>query len=195
MTDAKVAKKELEKALQLFAEELVDNARNELGRQVGNNPTYGVASGQLQRSLGYAVTVRGQDFALNFGVKGAAKTYESYVYFGVNGTQRRHGSPFTFKKQPPTDVILNWLRVKGVRVLLRDSKGRFKKHTESGLRGVAFVMARAIKRRGLPGVKYWSTAVKMTLPKHQAKIRQAMKADIITGINITVGKSTGKLKA
>ena len=190
-----MAKKELEKALETFAEELVQNAKQQLGRQVGNNPTYGIASGQLQRSLGYAVTVRGQDLALKFGVKGAAKKYEPFVYFGVNGTERKHGSPFTFKKQPPTDVILKWLRVKGVRVLLRDSKGRFKKHSEGGLRGVAFVIARAIKKRGLPGVKYWAAAVERTLPKHSAKIRAALKADIIKDINITVGTATGKLKA
>ncbi len=62
---------------------------------------------------------------------------------------------------------MEWMRVKPVR--LRDEDGKFVKQKpyvskRTGERidpreGPAFAIARAIKRRGLPGVKYWTESV------------------------------------
>lgn len=53
---------------------------------------------------------------------------------------------------PPLSVIMDWVRRKGIGLRAGPKqRGRgFKRRTDSELRGIAFVIARRIKARGLP---------------------------------------------
>jgi len=149
--------KESDRAWIEFAEEVVDASRRELGtKRIGRNPRYGVATRTLQRSLAFKFRygktgVKG----IELYARGRARDYASFIHWGVNGNLVRHGSPFSYTtKQPPTEAVREWMKVKPVR--LRDPKtGAFIKQTESKLNSAAFLIARSIKRKGIPGVRYF----------------------------------------
>lgn len=94
---------------------------------------------------------------------GGAVVYNFSPHAPVIELGRRAGG-----RMPPLSVIADWVRRKGVGarrgpqqqvMVTRMVKGkaqqvrkklRFKRYTDSELRGIAFVVARAIKARGLP---------------------------------------------
>jgi hypothetical protein len=99
---------ELNKLLIAFSDDILKSAKRHLGgRTIGKNKNYGVASGQLKRSLTYRIRVRGKDIQeVTFGAKGKAQKYAAFIDKGVNGTQKDRKSPYTFRKQPPPPSLL-----------------------------------------------------------------------------------------
>ena len=71
---------ELNKVLLAFSDDIVKSAKRHLGgRKIGKNKNYGVASGQLKRSLSYKIRVRGNDIReVTFGAKGKADKYAGF---------------------------------------------------------------------------------------------------------------------
>jgi len=96
-------------------------------------------------------------------------------------------------KQPPLDPILRWMKVKPIR--LRDPEtGSFIKQTESGLRSAAFLIARAIKKKGIASLKYYEIAYKDTLPKWSKKLAEAQAEDLAAVFTLEIGNTTIKTK-
>jgi len=176
-----------EAILEEFARETTLAAKRELGsRRIGRNRSYGVATRKLQRSLTFSITGSRVTF-------GSPLPYAGFVHWGVNGTDRSHGSPYSYKKkQPPTDVILQWMRNKPVR--LRAGNGRFARQTPSALKSAAYLIARAIKRNGVPGVKYWTEAYETMWPRYAQKIAEAKAEDVALQLEAIVGGITIKAK-
>ena len=176
-----------EAILEEFARETTLAAKRELGsRRIGRNRSYGVATRKLQRSLTFSITGSRVTF-------GSPLPYAGFVHWGVNGTDRSHGSPYSYKKkQPPTDVILQWMRNKPVR--LRAGNGRFARQTPSALKSAAYLIARAIKRNGVPGVKYWTEAYDTMWPRYAQKIAEAKAEDVALQLEAIVGGITIKAK-
>lgn len=158
-----------------FAAEIVRGAKLELGtKTIGKNKTYGVASRTLQNSLAFAARPGGLDFFAN----APADKYAIYIHEGVNGTQIKRGSPFSFRdKQPPISAIREWMATKPIR--LRDpNTGAFIKQTEEKLNAAAFNIARGIKRKGIPGVPYFENSAKANFKKWGDKLADAMAEDL-----------------
>lgn len=173
--------------LKEFAEETTLASKRALGsKRIGKNRSYGVASRDLQKSLTFTI----DGGTIRFG---SPLPYAAFVFFGVNGTRKRHGSPYSYgSKQPPIEPILEWMRVKPVR--LRDDSGKFIEQTESRKRGAAFTIARAIKRNGMPGVKYWTEGLETMLPKYAQRLAEAKAKELLEGIVIDTNNIKVKLK-
>ena len=95
---------EFQKVLDRFADDVNNAAKRELGsRRIGKNTSYGVASRSLQKSLSYSIT----DGQVLFG---SPNPYHAFIHWGVNGTRKKRGAPFSYTtKQPPVDAVLKWM--------------------------------------------------------------------------------------
>lgn len=177
----------LNDVLHEMAEEVNLAAKRELGsRKIGKNRNYGVASGSLQRSLSF--TVDGERVLF-----GSPLPYAKFVHWGVNGTKKKRGAPYSYtNKMPPIDAILKWMKVKPVR--LRDSNGKFIKQTDQALRSAAFMIARSIKRNGIAGLFYYEGAMEKQAPRFRKKFGDAVVNDVFASFNFKVGNITIKPK-
>tara|TARA_R110000744_G_scaffold96187_3_gene185883 strand:- start:4529 stop:5101 length:573 start_codon:yes stop_codon:yes gene_type:complete len=182
-----------EAALKKYALLLTNAAKRTLGtRTIGKNKTYGKASGGLQRSLTYQIDGKNVIFgSQKFPLVGA------FIFWGVNGTEKRRGSPFSYgSKQPPSGKnsdIRKWMRSKPVR--LRDENGSFVKQTEARLSSAAYLIARSIKKKGIAGLKYWEKAYEATFPKAEKELGEAFANDLFSHFAVKAGniKLTKKL--
>lgn len=168
-------KEEEEKAWGIFARKIVEASQRELGsKRIGKNRNYGVATRTLQRSLSFnVVSSNGKVERIQLFATGAAEKYAPFVHWGVNGTEKSRGSMFSYRnKQPPASAVLKWMQAKPVR--LRDESGQFIKQTPARLRSAAFLIARAIKRQGIEGVRYFSNGYEHAIQKHGPALAQAI---------------------
>lgn len=172
------------KALAHYALELNNAARRVLGRRkIGKNKTYGEATGALRKSLRYQA--KGSEVMF-----GSPLPYSQFIYWGVNGTDKKRGSPYSYgSKQPPMDAIKKWMRVKPLR--LRDKDGRFisqepkeitrgknKGKKRNPLDGPAFLIARSIKKKGIASLKYYEKAFNETYKNAEKKLSEAFAKDL-----------------
>ena len=166
-----MSKGPIQKVLEKFAEDATLASMRVLGRRtIGKNKTYGEASGSLRKSLTFKIGKYKEVYSVAFG---SPLPQGKYIYFGVNGTEVNHKSPFSYgSKQPPIDVIREWMRVKPIR--LRSDSGQFVKQTESAMNGLAYVIARSIKKKGIASLKYWELGIDQVLPKWEQKILDAI---------------------
>ena len=176
-----------EKILKDFAEDVNNAAKRTLGsRKIGNNRSYGVASRSLQKSLTYTI----RDGKVSFG---SPLPYAAFIHWGVNGTNKNRNAPFSYRqKQPPTDAIRNWMKVKPIRV--RDKDGRFVKATESRLKSAAFLIARSIKRNGIHGLRYYEVALETVVPQYNKKLGEALAQEFVKDMKFKTGNITIKPK-
>jgi len=136
-----------------------------LKRKVGRNYTNAVASGTLEKSLAYRLQIKGSSINISVYAKGKASQY-----FLARENGRRPG------KQPPVDAILEWMRLKPIK--LRDkSSGKFKKSTEELKRQVAFLIARKIGRDGMKGWKAFDYAYENIWDEYESKVVAAYGKD------------------
>jgi len=182
--------KNLNDVILLFAEEVVKSARRHIGgRRIGKNKNYGVATGELKRSLNYKIRVRGNEIReVTFGSK---VKHAPFLHWGVNGTQKNQKSPFfNFRKQPPSSVFIPWIKAKGIK--LRDKKGRFKKQTESNMNSLAFLIARSVKRKGIVGLRFYEKAFTAVSKRFDKKLGEAVAEDIKDKFKLKLGNITVK---
>ena len=158
-------------ALRKYANVLNNAAKRTLGtRTIGKNKSYGKASGKLQKSLTFTAKKGEVMF-------GSPEPSAAFIYWGVNGTDKKRGSPYSYgSKQPPSDAVMKWMKVKPVR--LRDENGAFIKQTESGLKSAAYLIARAIKKKGIAGLRYYEKAFEYTYPKAEKELGEAYAKDL-----------------
>ena len=177
------------KALAHYALELNNAARRVLGRRkIGKNKTYGEATGALRKSLRYQA--KGSEVMF-----GSPLPYSQFIYWGVNGTDKKRGSPYSYgSKQPPSDAIKKWMRVKPLR--LRDKDGKFisqeskeitrgknKGKKRNPLDGPAFLIARSIKKKGIASLKYYEKAFDETYKNAEKKLSEAFAKDLFDDFN------------
>jgi hypothetical protein len=85
------------------------------------------------------------------------------------------------------------MRNKPVRLQKKGGKG-FARQTPSALKSAAYLIARAIKRNGVPGVKYWTEAYDTMWPRYAQKIAQAKAEDVALELAANIGGITIKAK-
>ena len=133
--------------------------------------------GDLIKGFDYNVTGSSNSVDLQF-VFGKAKKYWQFVDEGVRGKGgyspgkgakkgkrggtgklRGVGSKFKFKKNNlKQGVIAKWIKNKPLK--LRGSDGKFMEKTQKNIKSAAFVIGRAIVKRGLERTQFFSTPYK-----------------------------------
>ena len=143
-------------------------------RKVGRNYTNAVASGTLEKSLAYRLKIKGKSIDISIYAKGKASQY-----FLARENGRKPG------KQPPVDAILDWMRLKPIKLRDKES-GKFKKPTEVLKRQVAFLIARKIGRDGIKGWHAFDYAFENIWDEYEAKVVAAFGKDFgasLDGLN------------
>jgi len=135
-------------------------------RKVGKNYTNAVASGTLEKSLAYRLQIKGQSINISVFAKGKASQY-----FLARENGRRPGAT-----PPPVSAILDWMRIKPIRLRDKES-GKFKKPTEALKRQVAFLIARKIGRDGIKGWHALDYAMENVWDEYEAKVVAAYGKD------------------
>lgn len=189
--------KEFTKELYEFADEVNDAARRQLGsRKIGKNRSYGVATRTLQKSLTYSISKGKIVFE-------SPQPYAAFIHWGVNGTRKRRGAPFSFKYDNPSekhvDAIYQWMKDKPVR--LRTAGGQFRSQQPyqsertgkivDPKRSVAYAIAKSIKRKGIVGLRYYIVALETIVPQYRDKLGSALIDDFLSAFkfktdNITI---------
>jgi hypothetical protein len=134
-------------------------------RKVGRNFTNAVASGTLEKSLKYRLQIKGQSINISIYAKGKASNY-----FLARENGRKPG------KQPPVDAILEWMRIKPIKLRDRES-GKFQKPTEALKRQVAFLIARKIGKQGMKGWHAFDYAMENIWDEYEAQVVAAYQKD------------------
>ena len=165
----------LENYLKSYGKYIVRQARGIL-KSKGKDTT-----GKLSSSLKYKVTKEKEGFEIKF----LASKYAAFVNKGVSGTEgrrtyidkdgKRKTSPFKFKKQPPSNVIERWTVAKGIKG--RDRKGRFITR-----KSLAFLIARSIKRKGIPAASFYTQPLSYSYKVFKKEMIKHFKEDVLKNI-------------
>jgi len=165
-------------ALQLidkFGIDVVERAMRNLGatRNVNGKKRRAVASGRLKAGLQYSFAIKRGVGSISFGADPSLGIYPQVVETGRGAN----------KKPPPTKSIMEWMKVKNIRV--RNKTGGFVAANESQKRGVAFLIARSIGKKGIPGLFYYRDAIIDALNQNGSEFIKAVADEII---RLEVGK-------
>lgn len=171
-----------------FAQDVVEKAQRNLGayrmvqdRKGRKKKRRADSSGNLRKSLTYRMGSSSSNTRLSFFAKGSAADYAAFVEQGVNGTQKKWGSPFSFKgKNINQKAILDWMKRKPIR--LREMKngklGGFTKVTEKKKKQAAFLIGRSIAKYGFAPLNYMSDALNDAIPEWTERFGEAVAKDI-----------------
>lgn len=165
---------------------VVERAQLEIGttRSINGKKVRRVASGDLRKNLQY--TINGKNIL--FSAKAPSKKYAAFVHYGVNGTKKSQGSPFSFgSKQPPSEPILRWMKKKRIRP--RDANGSFKsfsnsEQAEKANLNLAIRIAKSIKEKGITPLPYYDMAIKYAFQTQQDLIEKALVKDIELNLDL-----------
>jgi hypothetical protein len=165
----------IENYLKSYGKYIVRQARGIL-QQRGKDDT-----GKLSKSLKFKITEDKEGYDIKF----LASKYAAFVNKGVSGTQgvrtyidvngKRKRSPFKFKKQPPSYVIEGWIKRKGIQG--RSKKGRFITR-----KSLAFIMARSIKRKGIPAASFYTQPLSYSYKVFKKEMIKHFKTDVLKNI-------------
>jgi hypothetical protein len=85
--------------------------------------------------------------------------------------------------------IIKWAKIKGIRPLIRDSKGRFKKVNQHSWKSLGYVLARSIRTKGISkrfsykGSGFMQSAINQTRTKIEELILEGYKKDLQEQLN------------
>lgn len=177
------------KSVDLFSRDAVGRAQRNLGayrytvdRKGRKKRRRADSSGELRKSLTY-VLKENSDGTINvrFRARGKAGDYANFVEQGVNGTQKRWGSPFSFKgKNINQKAVRNWMKRKPIRIRKFENGklGGFTKATEAKRNQAAFLIGRSIARYGFAPLNYMRDAVNGALNDWGQRMADAYAQDI-----------------
>ena len=165
----------IENYLKSYGKYIVRQARGIL-KSKGKDTT-----GKLSSSLKYKVTKEKEGFEIKF----LASKYAAFVNKGVSGTEgrrtyidkdgKRKTSPFKVKKQPPSNIIERWTVAKVIKG--RDRKGRFITR-----KSLAFLIARSIKRKGIPAASFYTQPLSYSYKVFKKEMIKHFKEDVLKNI-------------
>lgn len=166
-----------------MAESIISKAQANLNR------TGSEATGQLEKSLHFKDAVfEGNKMIVDVMILERYKFIDS----GVNGVEKSHGSPYSFKNKYANKAmateLLKWMRVRGRRAMKYKGISRterkdkaIKKRTAKAddLKALAYATAVSIKKKGIKPTKFFTKAVKSTEKEFKKEIAAGFKLDII----------------
>jgi hypothetical protein len=160
----------LNKAIEGLIRYTVSEAQKELSksRTINGRQVKRVASGKLKRSLfGTAYQKAG---LVNI-VFDSKVNYGKYIEYGVNGTERKYGSPFSYSgENVNTNWVTSWAKKKGI-------KG------EANINSLKYVIGRSLARNGIAPVPYFQLGLETAIKKLDDNIFKAYFKDIDLEIN------------
>ncbi len=168
--------KSVEKYLNSYGKYIVRQAKKLL--------KFNTATGNLQASLKHKVKETKDGYELKF----LASKHAAFLNKGVSGNKvrrtyidergKRKASPFRFRsKQPPSNVISDWTKIKGIRG--RDRKGRFITR-----KSLAFLIARSIKSKGIRALSFYTQPLSWSYNEFKKEMEKAFKDDVLKGIKV-----------
>lgn len=159
-----MAKDDFKIILDAYAAAVVERAQSNLRikRRVRGKVVNRVASGTLLNSLTYKSRIRYNKPTVDFTVTGDAGKYADVIEFG------RKPYPGDPTKRPPYKDIMNWIRIKPLK--LRNRQGEFIKSTESAIKSAAFAIAKSIGEKGIEGINYYAEAIDDTWDEYKDKL-------------------------
>lgn len=181
---------ELSVAIEQFSRDAVSRAQRNLGayrytvdRRGRKKRRRADSSGNLRKSLTFVMKKRPDGtYSINFQARGTAGEYANFVELGVNGTQKKWGSPFSFKgKNINQKAVRDWMKRKPIRTReFKNGKlGGFTKSTEAKQKQAAFLIGRSIARYGFAPMNYMRDAVQDALNEWRPKIAEAYAKDAL----------------
>jgi hypothetical protein len=164
--DGDIKTKNTEAALDKFGKYLVKEARKNLTRKKKNNTK------ALYNSLDYEVNVMPNSLTFDF----LMEEYGEWVDKG-----RRAG------KMPPVSAIEKWVEQR--KIQFRDNKGRFETY-----RTTAFLIARSIKKRGIPATNFYTRPFNLGFAKLPRELTEAYALDVTEFLDYTLNELNTKYK-
>ena len=164
--DGSIKTKNTEAALDKFGKYLVKEARKNLTRKKKNNTK------ALYESLDYEVNVMPNSLTFDF----VMQEYGEWVDKG-----RRAG------KMPPVSAIEKWVEQR--KIQFRDNKGRFETY-----RTTAFIIARSIKKRGIPATNFYTRPFRLGFAKLPREVTEAYALDVTEFLDYTLNELNTKYK-
>ena len=186
---------ELNKVLLAFSDDIVKSAKRHLGgRKIGKNKNYGVASGQLKRSLSYKIRVRGNDIReVTFGAKGKADKYAAFIHFGVNGTRKNQKSPFSYRYEQPIrstrDALKRWIKAEGYQSS-ETRKDDSRNKVECRHQICSLCHWSSCESKGIVGLRFYEKAYTAVSKRYEAKFGDAVAEDIAGKLKAKLGNIT-----
>jgi hypothetical protein len=174
---------EINSLMNQYGERIVERAMSNLGvyRVVNGKKRRVVATDTLRKSLAYSYTQEGSVFTLSFFAKGKAAKYASFVEYGVNGTERNNGSPYSFTKGfVPFDPIKAWVKEK--RIMARGKDGKILKQTESNVNAMVRRMSISIAKKGTRPLFYWRDAQQDVIEEFKDSFVTTLRGVLITEV-------------
>lgn len=169
------------------------------GKKTATNNT-----GNLSDGLGFDIVEdkSTNNLTLEFTSK---EIYGAFTERGVNGTEVKQGSPYSFKgKNVNQKAIIKWL--KSPKIKLRDmtkgpTEGRFIEKSDSNIKAAAYMIGRSMALKGIKGIGFMGKSQAYAFEDHKDAIAVAFTNDVADamqkeildnlpkGLNTTVKKS------
>ncbi len=156
---------ETERELDKFAEGVVKAAKMNLQKSK--------ASGGLSDSVRYELKTTKQKggFISSFRLQFYFDEYGEYQDKGVDGTKKKHGSPYKYtNKRPPASAFSKWVVMKGLDGV-RNKKGQFIKR-----KSMQFAIATSVYRNGIKPTRWFTKAFDSKYKKLD-KVQKAFALD------------------
>lgn len=152
----------LKKALELFRDDVVKRAKQNLNNQNKN------ATGRLFDSI-EGLPVKLTERSLQFGIQ--MEEYGTYQDKGVSGVIRKYNTPYTYRdKMPPTRSLDGWTVRRGIAP--RDEKGRFLNR-----RSLTYMISKTIFEQGIRPSLFFTSAFQNAFRGVPKKIQEAFALD------------------
>ena len=163
----------LEAMLAEYAEEFITKASDNL------NSDNSISSGNLEKSIRFQTKVMGRSTTLYLYVN----DYYKFINEGVKGVKGNQNTPYKFKYINPSrshvEAIRKWIRENGIKARVTDVKRYGATQQESkATDGLAYIIARSIKKKGITGTGFWSKAFDTTFQDFGVQMSKALGADI-----------------
>ena len=153
-----------------------------------------VSTGSLSDSIAFTTKRTKNGYELNIEVL----DYYKFIDQGVKGTEsdrRAPRSPYTYlDKMPPIKAIMKWMKTEISESKKEDQKYKLSKRQkksksvramskEMKRRTLAFLIARKIKRVGLPYTGFWERSFEKTFQDLDVKLAEATGLSIVTNFD------------
>lgn len=156
-----------------MCDDIIERAQRNIGatRTIRGKRRRRVSTGNLKNSLRYKLKRKNDGANVVFDAKGSASKYWDVIERG-----RRPN-----KKAPPIDAIMDWIKKKPIR--LQAKGGGFIKSTPQAQRAAAYLIARAIGKRGIEGIHFYEEAIQAAIEDWGSRLEEAMAKDIQEQLN------------
>ena len=153
-----------------------------------------ISTGALSDSIAFTTKRTKNGYELNIEVL----DYYKFIDQGVKGSEsdrRAPSSPYKYRdKMPPIKAIMKWLKTESSVAQNEDQKYRLSKRQkkarsvkamskEMKRRTLAFLIARKIKRFGLPYTGFWERSFEKTFQDLDVKLAEATGLNIVTNFD------------